>query len=332
MKNYTVYFVRLLLAVAAAGAWAGCRNVETELLQDISETRRTQPEDSLWTLSIQAVKEEPGTKGLAIGDGDTEASTTILRSIWKAEEPVEVYQEGTCIGTLKATPDATDAHYAILSGTVTATGITPGTTKLTLLTPRQKWDYTGQVGRLLLQDDANNQGDQNRSIEKRYHYTLAENVLVTGVSVDQEGKASLTTGNAGFTNQQSIYRLSFRYQHNGAGDKFPITAKRTWITAADGGLVLSRGLDGSSVTGTIDIILDAATADPFFVALRNNNTTTAEELKFKVMDNEGITYYGTKTVPAAYKPNGTFVSIKNATLTDRLGVTLHAGKTVNTVL
>lgn len=33
---------------------------------------------------------------------------------------------------------------------------------------------------------------------------------------------------------------------------------------------------------------------------------------------------GSKNIPAAYKPNGTFVSMKNATLNDRLGVSLSA--------
>ena len=90
-----------------------------------------------------------------------------------------------------------------------------------------------------------------------------------------------------------------------------------------GGLVLSQGLDGSSVTGTINVVLDAATHDPFFVALRNNNVTDEEALRFRVMDNEGVTYYGSKTIPAAYKPNGTFVSMKNATLTGRLELQTH---------
>ena len=155
---------------------------------------------------------------------------------------------------------------------------------------------------------------------------MAENVLVTAAS-----NGTITTDKASFANQQSIYRLSFRFQHNGAGDKFPITAKQIWITAAGGGLVQTRALNGSSVTGTIEVLLDNASQNPFFVALRNNNTATAEDLKFKVMDNEGITYYGTKNIPAAYKPNGTFVSMKNATLTGRLELALQ-NETVTEVL
>ena len=304
----------LLIGIALACVWTGC--MEEELLPE-EQTAETASE---WTLTLQAVKQDASeTKGLAIGGGDSEASTTILQSIWKADEPVEVYLAGTHIGTLTATPDATNAHYATLSGTVTTTGINPGTTELTLLTPRQEWDYTGQVGRLLLHDDPNNKVEDNRSIEKKYHYTMAENVLVTAAS-----NGTITTDQASFANQQSIYRLNFRFQHNGTGNKYNITAKRIWIAAEGGGLVKTRTLGSSSVTGTIEVLLDNSTENPFFVALRNNNTTTEEKLVFKVMDSDGITYFGTKTIPAEYKPNGTFVSMKNATLTGRLELALHA--------
>ena len=325
----------LLLILALAGVLAGCQGVEKELIQDLTEDQRVQDpskKDTVWTVCIEAERAEgPETKGLAIGDGDEEATTKTLRSIWKTDEPVLVYLGTDCIGTLKATPQE-DPHKATLSGTVTTSGITPGVTTLTLRTPRQDWDYSGQVGWLLLQDDPNNQGDANRSIEKRFHYTMAENILVTEATLDAAGKGTLTTSKAGFANQQSIYRMSFRFQKNGSGDKYAIDAKRIWITAAGGGLVLSRGADGSSVTGTLDVILDEATRNPFFVALRNNNTTDEEALAFRVMDNEGVTYYGTKTIPAAYKPNGTFVSMKNATLTGRLGVSLHTESTVSEVM
>ena len=80
----------------------------------------------------------------------------------------------------------------------------------------------------------------------------------------------------------------------------------------------------------IDGTLGTASADPFFVALRNGDETNAEALTFTVIDADGVTYKGTKTIPASYKPNGTFVSMKNATLNDRMGVSLSA-TTVGTV-
>lgn len=325
---------KILIILALAGALWGCQGVEKELIKEGTEDPRAQDpskKDTVWTLCIHAEwNDGPETKGLAI-EGTDEAVTSGLKSIWKADDPVLVYLGTECIGTLKATP-LEDPHKATLSGTVTTGGITPGTTTLTLRTPRAEWAYTGQVGRLLLGDDPNNQGDANRSIEKRYHYTVADNILVTAATPTEGGKGTLTTSNASFANQQSIYRMNFRFQKNGTGDKYAIDAKRIWITAAGGGLVQSRGLDGSSVTGTIDVILDEASRNPFFVALRNNNTTDEEVLSFRVLDGEGVTYYGTKTIPAAYKPNGTFVSMKNATLTGRLGVSLHSESSVSEVM
>lgn len=68
--------------------------------------------------------------------------------------------------------------------------------------------------------------------------------------------------------------------------------------------------------------MGTASADPFFVALRNGDETDAEALSFTVIDADGVTYRGSKTIPAEYKANGTFVSMKNTTLNDRLGVSL----------
>ena len=263
--------------------------------------------EPVWTVSIQAVKEIPGqagndaaTKGLGI-EGE-EATTTALKSIWKTGEEVKVYLGTTLIGTLTATPDGTDAHKATLSGTVTTSSLVAGTSTLTLLTPRESWDYTGQTGVLL---------ETAESIEKKYHYTLASSVLVTAV----EGSA-ISTESATFANQQSIYRLSFRY--NDGVTKTPLTTKSVTISSANGQLVQSRVLGGATTTGDISVTLGTASADPFFVALRNGDETNAEALTFTVVDAAGVTYRGSKTIPAGYKPNGTFVSVKNATLTERL--------------
>lgn len=307
-----------ILAALGALAWAGCQREVEAPSQDEKPLEEITPADSLWTVTINAVTEpEVATKGLAIGDGDTQAATSTLKSIWKDWQKVQVYLGSTLLGELSVTPDASDAHYATLSGEVKSTSITAGSTHLTLLaTERDEWDYTGQVGKLLLTDDA------SESIEKKYHYTMAENVLVTGLtSGSGTGKGVLTTEDAVFANQQSIYRFSFRFQKSGSDDKTPITAKRVLISSAGGHLVQSKDMVGSTVTeGPISVILGTATADPFFVALRNGNTTDAEALSFEVVGNDGITYTGSKTIPAEYKPNGTFVSVKNATLTGRKGL------------
>ena len=289
-----------IAALACALIWTGCQRIEEELIQEKPE--EPVEEELSYTITVQAVKADgEQTKGLAIGDGD-EASTTERKSIWKNGEEVKVYLGTDCIGTLTATPDGTDAHKATLSGTVTTTDIEAGTTTLNLLTPRESWDYSGQTGVLLASAG---------SIEKKYHYTLASSVLVTAV----EGSA-ISTESATFANQQSIYRLSFRY--NDGVTKTPLTTKSVTISSANGQLVQRQVMGGATTTGDISVTLGTASADPFFVALRNGDETNAEVLTFTVVDNDGVTYRGTKTIPAGYKPNGTFVSVKNATLTERL--------------
>lgn len=146
---------------------------------------------------------------------------------------------------------------------------------------------------------------------------MATDVLVTGVS-DFE----VTTENARFTNQQSIFRLSFRY--NDGVSKTPITTKFVTISSANGHLVQSQTVGGVATEGPISVTLGTTTTDPFFVSLRNGDETNAEVLTFTVVDDNGITYRGTKTIPAEYKPNGTFVSVKNASLTERLALTLSS--------
>lgn len=311
--------ILLIAALAGAMAFSACQKAEEEFIEVVPEAADEQETDAK-TYSITIVAERndgPQTKGLDI-EGE-EASTTVLKSIWKSGEEVKVYLGADCIGTLTATPDGTDAHRATLSGTVTTTDITPNTTTLTLLTPREAWDYTGQVGKLLLSDDAVN------SIEKKFHYTAATDVLVTAVA-----GSSITTEEARFANQQSIYRLSFRYDNGNT--KTAITTKSVTISSALGHLVQSQAVDGTSlVEGPISATLATASADPFFVALRNGDETNAEALTFTVVDNTGVTYRGTKGIPAEYKPNGTFVSVKNCSLNQRMDLALSATE-VSTVL
>ncbi len=308
----TIMKKSILLIVALLGTmvWTGCQKAEEEALPE--KAAEMEPGDGTYTLTVRAERNDGvRTKGLEIGDGG-EAATTQLKSVWKAGEEVKVFLENTCIGTLTATPDGENAHLATLSGTVTTAGITPNSTTLTLLTPRESWDYTGQVGTLL---------ESAGSIEKKYHYTKAD-ITVTGVD-----GSNITAAPATFTNQQSIYRLSFRYSVGPTA----IMAKSVTISGASGRLVQSEVVGGATTKGPISVTLGTASADPFFVALRNGDETNAEDLTFTVVDNTGVTYRGSKNIPAEYKPNGSFVSVKNATLTERLDIPLSA-TTVDTVL
>lgn len=293
--------IYVMMALVAAMAWTGC--MREQLAPEDPREQLTAAADSVWTVTLQAVKKDaPDTKGLAI-EGE-EANTTVLKSIWKTGEEVKVFLESACIGTLTATPDA-DAHKATLSGTVTTTALVAGTSTITLLTPRETWDYTGQAGTLL---------EAANSIEKMYHYTAATGVLVKAVDTENN---TITTDNATFVNQQSIFRLSFRYKKPDE-TKAAIVAKSVTISSKRGKLVQSQSVDGTTVTkGPISVTLGTPSSATLFVALRNGDEAD-EAVTFTVIDTENATYKGSKFIPAGYKAGG-FVSVKNATL-DRLGV------------
>ena len=118
MKQRNHIGILVLLAVALTG----CQQIEEEFEQ--------QTVDIPWKLTIRASRNGNGTRGLAIGDKEDAASTTKLQSIWKDGEQVYVYKDATLIGSLKATPDEKDAHYAILTGSVTTSEISAGRSPL----------------------------------------------------------------------------------------------------------------------------------------------------------------------------------------------------------
>ena len=297
MTRRTVIAAFLLMGAAL---WTSCRK-EDDLSKDDAPSVEV-PEGCLW-LSLQASK-GADTKALALA-GST------LNAYWVQDEPVKVFLEGTLIGTLSATPNGTDNTKATLSGTLTQTSGVVADAVLTLLFPRETWNYTAQAGTL----DA---------IAANFDYAVATATVksVVGTTVQTEGSVT-------FRNQQSIYRLSFRY--NDGVSKTPISTKSVSISGASGKLVQSQVMGSTAVLGDIPVTLESASTDPLFVALRNEDQTNEEILTFLVVDDNGVTYHGTKTIPAAYKPNGTFVSIKNASLPDRLDVAL-SDTPVNSVL
>lgn len=297
-----IYASLAIACVAAAFSVSSCGKIEEEV-------SAPKGPEKVFKVSIRADRSDiHGTKGLDI-DGD-EATTTNLRSIWREGDTVHVYKSSSHIGYLLATPDPSNPRHATLSGTVLTTDIMANITNLTLVTPHRIWNYSGQNGRLLMSDDPEN------SIEAQYNFSKAS-VLVTGVSDN-----TVTTKNATFSNQQSIYRMCFRYD-NGTS-KTPINARSVSIEGALNKIVrYSPGYGNQDICGSVDVTLPAATTDPFFVALRNGSESNAEKYTFTVVDSEGITYYGSKQIPSAYKHNGMFVSMKNTSLTNRLSFTVN---------
>ena len=193
MTRRTVIAAVLLMGAAL---WTSCRK-EDDLSKDDAPSVEV-PEGCLW-LSLQASK-GADTKALAL------AGSTI-NAYWVQDEPVKVFLEGTLIGTLSATPNGTDNTKATLSGTLTQTSGVVADAVLTLLFPRETWNYTAQTGTL----DA---------IAANFDYAVATATVksVVGTTVQTEGSVT-------FRNQQSIYRFGFTKGGNAYDPKdFTISA------------------------------------------------------------------------------------------------------------
>ena len=287
-----------LVFLSALTMLLGC----TEMIDPEEVTVRPDKQTHSYKLTVSAKKSDGAlTKGLAIGDEGTEVTTTSLKSIWKANEQVLVYLGTTKVGTLEVeTIDPSDNTKATLSGDISVSDINNiSSSTFTLITPRETWSYNGQKGKLLIDDDATS------SIEKLYHYTMASATVTS-----TEGN-TITIADANFVNQQSIYRMSFRY---GSGEsKVNINAKTVTISSL-GKLVQDCSIGSEKVMGDITVTPDSPTTDVLFAAIRTEDSSSDDlNLKFTIIDQEGVTYTVNKSIPAAKKDNGTFISMKNTT-------------------
>ena len=296
MKKYSAIMMMtaVLLGAGLAMTTACIDSIEPEQTE---APQQQEKKPLVLTLTIQAeIVEAPETKGLVI-DNTGAATTTVMKSVWKEGEVVDVYKGIERICQLTAGTITEEGRKAILTGTIPAAKVS-NNDNLTLLTSGTtvqsaiSWNYTGQTG--ILMEDAN-------SIEKKYNYALAT------VTASVAGEA-VTTTPASFENQQNIYRLSFR-----DSDKNSITATQVTFQATN--LVESCTVGSDDTYNQAGITVDLGTAgnaNPFFVALRIDGNEAAQ-LNVTVVDKGGLTYYGSKPVPAD-KKQGTFVSFKNATL------------------
>ena len=311
----------LMMALAVALVWTGCQ--PEDLLPPEEHGQLVERADSVFIRIRAYTVGDPVSKGLVIGDGQSEANTTWIRSVWDDNQTVHVYAGNSLIGELSATPEENPV-YAVLSGVVYLPDDEgENGTEITLVTPSglSGMDYTGQVGKLLKTDDA------AYSIESKYSFAQAVLLLDKNIVGQLENDSPVV-----FENMQSIYRISFRFQHDSETSPTPVSVLNATFSArglATGGGLWLNQTDG---TGPILVNLGEATTDPFFVALRYNDTRWPETLDFQVVGSDGFTYLGSKNIPAAAKPHGTFVSMKNTVLSSRLGLSLSPSETVDTVL
>ena len=273
MTTRRTLFAAALLLMGAA-LWTSCQK-EADSVRD--EAPADIPEGSLW-LSLEASK-AADTKAL-------ELVGSTLNASWEAGEKVKVFLNGTCIGTLSATPNGTDPTKATLSGTVSdASGIAENAV-LTLLFPRETWSYASQAGTL----DA---------IAANYDYAAAE---VEVVSVDGN---NVTTTQASFVNQQSIYKLTFTGLLAGIAS--------VTIHSAGNKLVASSAVGGSQTYGDITVTLDDAARSAngdgvAYAALRFDALEAGQTdvLTITITDTDSNTYVATKFSPSGGFQNGKY--------------------------
>jgi len=218
MKKYITdikTLAALLMAGAAMTACSSDDNIVSDAQQPVNQTGH-------YTMTVNATMGDNGTKGsnraLAL-DG------TALKVKWAGTDEVAVFPEAwsrTPLGTLTAA--ASETGTTTLSGDLT--GTVAVNDNLHLLFPRAEWNYTGQKGILL--------SDEN-SIEKKYDYALAD-VEVAAI----DNSHITTTANANFASQQAIVKFTLK-DKNGAA----LAADKLTISAASNKLVTNKSYRGA---------------------------------------------------------------------------------------
>ena len=261
--------------------------------KELKDPTANEPEisDSKWTVTIKATKAEADTKALdLVNDGSR------LNAYWKNTETVKVYKAGSLLGTLDVVPDAGEKPtMATLTGPINTDGLVAND-ELTLIIPRENWDYTGQVGTLA-------------SIETTCDYATAS---VTIATVDEVNHTITTTGYASFTNEQSIYRFGFK-----VGGEY-IDPKSFIVSASSGKLVQCINWNGSawaSSFGSLSITPASAAGDHFYYSAIRNESTEEDSYSFVVTGSDDALYLGNKTIPASVlDAPGKFISAKSITI------------------
>ncbi len=202
----------LSAASIAALALVSCQKEMTTAVAPAPE----QPSAKTYTLTVDATKGED-TKALSL-DGQ------VLNVKWAATDQVSVFPGSwatQAMGILTAAASET--------GSTTLTGAVTGANKgdnLNFLFPRAEWNYTGQKGILL--------SDEN-SIEKKYDYAAAQ------VTVSEVVGTTITTNTANFASQQAIVKFTLKNKDGSA----VLAADKLTISAASNKLVTNKSYRGT---------------------------------------------------------------------------------------
>lgn len=283
MKSYkTIVFVALLGIMAA-----GCQKPE-----ELKPTDNTNK--NVLTLTVNASIDDD-TKALA-WDGNK------LKAFWADNEIVDVYLRETKIGYLTSKSSVTGSTE--LSGNIIVDDLSDDAgdpSPLMLLYPGTGGSEDERAVTYLNQ----NGGNPTAAVPYPYDYALAS------ISAYIGDNSIETSGNASFTNQQSIYQFASN-----------MTVSSFTITSANGKLVQNRTNNGGTWTSSYGPITvstgdtySPTTAKNYYVALRNEfvpESGGTDEYFFSFINNDGALYEASKVIKnAAFEENG---SVKNGKL------------------
>ena len=197
--------------------------------------------------STDAVRELSDDGGTTTRGLEREGST--IKAVWKTTDKVYAFPDksSVSIGSLSPMADKVGTERTKLDGNLNSTGLKVGD-YLNFVTPRDVWDYTGQVGTLA-------------DIESKYDYAQAR-VYITEIS-DNGMKGST----ANFSTEQAIIRFTIKGA-DGASMNIPSLT----ISAAGKKLATGYALSGGTFTpsyGDLTITPASATSE-IYVALRND--------------------------------------------------------------
>ncbi len=124
--------------------------------------------------------------------------------------------------------------------------------------------------------------------------TVADFAKATKTITAEEASAKTLTGSVSFENLQSIFRLTF------SADGINYNIKRVIISTKNNKLVhtdMTCHKFSGVTTSKIVVTRETPSADPIYVALRNENTGEDTYL-FQAEDDKGFVYEGEKVAPA----------------------------------
>lgn len=175
-KNISVYAFMLI----ASTTFTSCQN-EDNSIDDIQAF-----DEQTWNITINATKNSATTRALEEGSGNK------ITSYWKSGEVITVCLGKENLGTLTATPLASDNTQATFTGTLSSskgTKVKVGD-ELNLYYPTEIFDYTKQDGTIA-------------TIGNKYDFAKAT-VTITGIDNTTN---TVTTETADFINQQAIVQF-----------------------------------------------------------------------------------------------------------------------------